>query len=160
MQKFKQKKQVNQADFESLHKLNLINFKAFTQSILLDPTPDFAVRLALCEDLVRLGLKDSFKIWIVDNLEEFVPAETLLLEKEPAYREIITAVGSRFAHNPSQLPLMIGETNLVVGSLYPKVKKYVDEPDSFASDLVSFLQTKEGRSHQKLFNKIYQHLPK
>ena len=27
MQKFKQKKQVNQADFESLHKLNLINFK-------------------------------------------------------------------------------------------------------------------------------------
>nr|MDF9462352.1 tetratricopeptide repeat protein [Lactobacillus amylovorus] len=38
--------------------------------------------------------------------------------------------------------------------------KYVDEPDSFASDLVSFLQTKEGRSHQKLFNKIYQHLPK
>ena len=55
---------------------------------------------------------------------------------------------------------MIGETKLVVGSLYPKVKKYVDEPDSFASDLVSFLQIKEGRSHQKLFNKIYQHLPK
>ena len=160
MQEFKQKKQVNQADFESLHKLNLINFKAFTQSVLLDPTPDFALRLALCEDLVRLGLKDKFKIWVIDNLEDFVPADTPLLEKEPAYREIITAVGSRFAHNPSQLPLMIGETNLVVGSLYPEIKKYVDESDSFASDLVSFLQTKDGRSHQKLFEKIYQHLPK
>ena len=160
MQEFKQKKQVNQADFESLHKLNLINFKAFTQSVLVDPTPDFALRLALCEDLVRLGLKDKFKIWVIDNLEEFVPADTPLLEKEPAYREIITTVGSRFAHNPSQLPLMIGETNLVVGSLYPEIKKYVDESDSFASDLVSFLQTKDGRRHQKLFEKIYQHLPK
>ena len=154
MQEFKQKKQVNQADFESLHKLNLINFKAFTQSVLVDPTPDFALRLALCEDLVRLGLKDKFKIWVIDNLEEFVPADT------PVYREIITTVGSRFAHNPSQLPLMIGETNLVVGSLYPEIKKYVDESDSFASDLVSFLQTKDGHSHQKLFEKIYQHLPK
>ncbi|MGN1271559.1 MAG: tetratricopeptide repeat protein [Lactobacillus sp.] len=160
MQDFKHKEQVNQTDFESLHKLNLINFKTFTQSVLLDPTPDFALRLALCEDLVRLGLKDEFKVWIIGDLEEFVPANTPLLEKEPAYREIISAIGSRFAHNPSQLPLMIGETNLVVGSLYPKVKKYVDEPDSFASDLVSFLQTKDGRNHQKLFEKIYQHLPK
>lgn len=160
MQNFKQKKQVNQADFESLHKLNLINFKTFAQSVLLDPTPDFALRLALCEDLVRLGLKDEFKVWIVGDLEEFVPANTSLLEKEPAYREIISAIGSHFAHNPSQLPLMIGETNLVVGSLYPKIKKYVDEPDSFASDLVSYLQTKDGRNHQKLFEKIYQHLPK
>ncbi len=160
MQNFKQKKQVNQADFESLHKLNLINFKTFAQSVLLDPTPDFALRLALCEDLVRLGLKDEFKVWIVGNLEEFVPANTPLLEKEPAYREIISSIGSRFAHNPSQLPLMIGETNLVVGSLYPEIKKYVDEPDSFASDLVSYLQTKDGRNHQKLFEKIYQHLPK
>ena len=160
MQEFKQKKQVNQADFESLHKLNLINFKALSHSVLLDPTPDLALRLALCEDLVRLGLKDKFKIWVIDNLEEFVPADTPLLEKEPVYREIITAVGSRFAHNPSQLPLMIGETNLVVGSLYPEIKKYVDESDSFASDLVSFLQTKDGRRHQKLFEKIYQHLPK
>lgn len=160
MQNFKQKKQVSQTDFESLHKLNLINFKTFAQSVLLDPTPDFALRLALCEDLVRLGLEDEFKIWVIGDLEEFIPSDTPLLEKEPAYREIISAIGSRFAHNPSQLPLMIGETNLVVGSLYPKIKKYVDEPDSFASDLVSFLQTKNGRNHQKLFEKIYQHLPK
>ena len=61
MQAFKQKKQINQTDYESLHKLNLVNFKAFVQSILLDPTPDFAVRLALCEDLVRLGLKEKFR---------------------------------------------------------------------------------------------------
>lgn len=160
MQAFKQKSHISQADYESLHKLNLINFKAFAQSILLDPTPDFAVRLSLCEDLVRLGSKEAFKVWIVGDLIEFIPAETLLLEKETKYQEIISAIGARFSHNPSQLPLMIGEVNLVVGSLYPKLGQYIDDPDSFASDLVSYLREKDGRSHQKLFEKIYQSLPK
>ncbi|WP_172993701.1 tetratricopeptide repeat protein, partial [Lactobacillus helveticus] len=52
MQSFKAKKQVNQMDYESLHKLNLINFTTFAQSILLEPVSDFAVRLSLCEDLI------------------------------------------------------------------------------------------------------------
>lgn len=160
MQSFKQKKQVSQADYESLHKLNLINFTSFAQSILLDPTPDFAVRLSLCEDLIRLGVKKQVKIWVIGNLEEFVPADTQLLEKETKYQEIISAIGARFNHNPSQLPLMIGETNLVIGSLYPKLSKYIDEPDSFASDLVSYLEKKDGRNHEKLLKKVYQYLPK
>lgn len=160
MQEFKQKKHVSQADYESLHKLNLINFKTFSQSLLLDPTLDFTVRLSICEDLVRLGIKDSFKVWIAGKIEKFIPADTPLLEKEAKYREIISAIGARFSHNPSQLPLMIGETNLIVGSLYPKINKFVDEPDSFASDLVSFIQQKDGRNHHKLLEAIYQNLPK
>ncbi|MCT3614318.1 tetratricopeptide repeat protein, partial [Lactobacillus acidophilus] len=134
MQNFKQKKQINQFDYARLHKLNLINFKSFAQSLLLDPTIDFAVRLSICEDLVRLGLTDEFKVWVAGNMESFIPANVSLLEKNAKYREIISAIGARFSHNPSQLPLMIGEVNLVVGSLYPKINKYIDEPDSFASD--------------------------
>ncbi|MCT3615015.1 tetratricopeptide repeat protein, partial [Lactobacillus acidophilus] len=44
-------------------------------------------------------------------------------------------------------------------SLYPKINKYIDEPDSFASDLVSYLQQKNGRNHHKLFEDVYQNLP-
>ncbi|MCT7712969.1 MAG: tetratricopeptide repeat protein, partial [Lactobacillus crispatus] len=159
MQNFKQREQVTQSDYESLHKLNLPNFKAFARSVLLDPTPDFAVRLSLCEDLVRLGLEEKFEIWVIGQMESFIPANTLLLEKEPKYREIISSIGSKFHNSPSQLPLMLGEVNLVLGSLYPKINQYIDEPDSFASDLVSFLQRKDGRSHQKLLEKIYKYLP-
>ena len=93
------------------------------------------------------------------QMESFIPANTLLLEKEPKYREIISSIGSKFHNSPSQLPLMLGEVNLVLGSLYPKINQYIDEPDSFASDLVSFLQRKDGRSHQKLLEKIYKYLP-
>lgn len=159
MQNFKQREQVTQLDYESLHKLNLPNFKAFARSVLLDPTPDFAVRLSLCEDLVRLGLEEKCEIWVIGQMESFIPANTLLLEKEPKYREIISSIGSKFHNSPSQLPLMLGEVNLVLGSLYPKINQYIDEPDSFASDLVSFLQRKDGRSHQKLLEKIYKYLP-
>lgn len=159
MQRFKGKKQVSQADYEDLYKLNLLNFKTFAQSILLDPTPNFAVRLSLCEDLVRLGLKEQFKIWVIGKLESFTPQNTLLLEKESKYREIVSSIGSKFHNNPSQLPLMLGEVNLVLGSLYPKINEYVDEPDSFASDLVSFLLKKDGHSHQKLLKTIYHNLP-
>lgn len=112
MQNFKQREQVTQLDYESLHKLNLPNFKAFARSVLLDPTPDFAVRLSLCEDLVRLGLEEKFEIWVIGQMESFIPANTLLLEKEPKYREIISSIGSKFHNSPSQLPLMLGEVNL------------------------------------------------
>lgn len=159
MQRFKGKRQINQTDYESLHKLNLVNFKAFAQSILLDPSPNFAVRLSLCEDLIRLGIKNRVKVWILDDLSDFIPKNTLLLEKDPKYREIISAIGAKFNHNLSQLPLMIGETNLVLGTLYPKLNEYIDGPDSFASDLVAYLQQKNGRTHQQLFEKIYRKLP-
>lgn len=159
MQNFKQREQVTQLDYESLHKLNLPNFKAFARSVLLDPTPDFAVRLSLCEDLVRLGLEEKFEIWVIGQMKSFIPANTLLLEKEPKYREIISSIGNKFHNSPSQLPLMLGEVNLILGILYPKINQYIDEPDSFASDLVSFLQRKDGRSHQKLLEKIYKYLP-
>ena len=159
MQRFKTKKQINQADYEQLFKLNLVNFRNFAQSLLLDPSQNFAVRLSLCEDLVRLGLKDKVKVWIVGNQEEFIPADTSLLEKNSIYREVISAIGSKYHNRPRQLPLVLGEVNLVLGSLYPKLSKYVDEPDSFASDLASYLGKHDGRGHQKLFKEIYANLP-
>lgn len=159
MRAFKTKKQVSQADYEQLLKLDLVNFKTFAQSMLLDPSQNFAVRLSLCEDLVRLGVKDKIKVWIIGNQEEFVPAATSLLEKETIYQEIVSSMGSKYHNRPSQLPLVLGEVNLVLGSLYPKLSKYVDEPDSFASDLSSYLENHDDRGHQKLFKAIYANLP-
>lgn len=160
MELFKRQKQINQFDYQQLLKLDLINYKNFVQSLLLDPTQNFAVRLSLCEDLVKLGLKDSIKIWIVGNLEEFIPDKTNLLEKEPIYQEVVTSIGSRYHNNPSQLPLMLGEVNLALGSLYPKLSKYIDNPDSFAKDLSSYLKNGDGAGHQELLEKIYSNLPK
>lgn len=157
---FKRQKTITQFDYEQLLKLDLVNFKAFAQSLLLDPAQNFAVRLSLCEDLVRLGVKNQISVWILGKKEQFVPAKTQLLMKSPVYQEIVSAIGSKFSHNPSQLPIMLGEVNLVLGSLYPKLNKFIDDPDSFTSDLVSFLKDKNGRSHQKLLEEIYQNLPK
>lgn len=81
MEHFKSKKQISQFDYEQLLKLNLINYKNFAQSLLLDPTQDFAVRLSLCEDLVKLGIDEEIKVWILDELENFVPKNVTLLEK-------------------------------------------------------------------------------
>lgn len=160
MDLFKRQKSITQWDYEQLLKLDLVNFKSFAQSLLLDPSQNFAVRLSLCEDLVRLKIKENIKIIILGEEKQFVPADTLLLEKSPIYREIVSGIGSKFRNNPSQLPVMLGEINLILGSLYPKLSSYIDEPDSFLSDLVSFLNTGNGRSHQKLFEKIYANLPK
>lgn len=154
MRNFRQKKQPTQFDYERLFKLDINNFKNFTQSLLLDPSLNFAVRLALCEDLVRLGVKEKFKVIIVGNQEEFVPEKTDLLEKDPIYREVVSGIGSRFYHRPSQMPVVLGEVNLILGSLYPKLAKFVDEPDSFASDLASYIENHDGRSNHDLFVQI------
>lgn len=159
MSAFNRLSHITEADYQQLLQLNLPNFEAFAKSLLLNPQQQFAVRLALCEDLVRLGIKEKLLVWVLGQEVSFVPVKSCLLEQDPLYREVIAAIGARFRNNPSQLPLMLGEANLVLGSLYPRLKVFVDEPDSFASDLVSYLLTKNGHGHQRLLQQIYQNLP-
>ena len=151
---FRQKAKPTKYDYDQLFKLDLSNFKNFAQSLLIDPSLNFAVRLVLCEDLFRLGLKNKFKVLVLGQEEEFIPQKINLLEKEPVYREVVSGIGSRYYHQPSQLPAVLGEVNLILGSLYPKLNKYVDDPDSFASDIASYIDNHDGRSNQKLFEKI------
>ena len=151
---FRQKAKPTKYDYDQLFKLDLPNFKNFAQSLLIDPSLNFAVRLVLCEDLFRLGLKNKFKVLVLGQEEEFIPRKINLLEKEPVYREVVSGIGSRYYHQPSQLPAVLGEVNLILGSLYPKLNKYVDDPDSFASDIASYIDNHDGRSNQKLFEKI------
>jgi len=91
---------------------------------------------------------------VLGQTEEFIPQKINLLEKEPIYREVVSGIGSRYYHKPSQLPAVLGEVNLILGSLYPKLSKYVDDPDSFASDIASYIENQDGRSNQKLFERI------
>ena len=160
MLKFKQLKQPTQYDYQQLFKLSLANFKFFAQSLLVDPTLNFAVRIALCEDFVRLGLKDEISVVILGDLVKFIPADTNLLKDEPIYREVISGIGAKYYHRPSQLPVVLAEVNLILGSLYPMINKYVDEPDSFASDIASYIDNHDGRGNQKLFETIELNLPK
>lgn len=159
MTAFRRQRNITQADYEQLLKLDLLNFRTFAQSLLLERGQNFAVRLALCEDLVRLGLKEEIKLWVLDQQTSFIPADTNLLVHNPIYKEVIAALAAKFRNNPSQLPVMLGEANLVLGSLYPRLQDYVDDPDAFSSDLVSFLEKGKGRGHQKLLQTIYRNLP-
>lgn len=154
MLNFKGKSKPTKFDYEQLFKLDLINFQNFAQSLLIDPSLNFASRIVLCEDLFRLGIKEKFKVLVLGQTEEFIPQKIDLLEKEPIYREVVSGIGSRYYHKPSQLPAVLGEVNLILGSLYPKLYKYVDNPDSFASDIASYIENHDGRSNQKLFEKI------
>ena len=151
---FKQKAKLTKSDYEQLFKLNLPNFKNFAQSLLLDPSLNFAIRLVLIEDLFRLGLQETFRVLVLGQEEQFIPQKINLLEKDPVYREVVSGIGSRYYHKPNQLPAVLGEVNLILGSLYPKLNKYVDDPDSFASDIASYIDNHDGRSNQKLFEKI------
>ncbi|WLT01215.1 tetratricopeptide repeat protein [Lactobacillus helsingborgensis] len=154
MLNFKGKSKPTKFDYEQLFKLDLINFQNYAQSLLIDPSLNFASRIVLCEDLFRLGIKEKFKVLVLGLTEEFIPQKINLLEKEPIYREVVSGIGSRYYHKPSQLPAVLGEVNLILGSLYPKLSKYVDDPDSFASDIASYIENQDGRSNQKLFERI------
>ena len=154
MLNFKGKSKPTKFDYEQLFKLDLINFQNYAQSLLIDPSLNFASHIVLCEDLFRLGIKEKFKVLVLGQTEEFIPQKINLLEKEPIYREVVSGIGSRYYHKPSQLPAVLGEVNLILGSLYPKLSKYVDDPDSFASDIASYIENQDGRGNQKLFERI------
>lgn len=153
---FRKKQAVSQSQYEQLLKLDLPTYLAFARSLLLDPLANYALRLAVCEDLVKLGVKEEMQVMILGDLKSFVPAETDLLKQDPVYREFITSLASRYQNRPSELPLILVEGNFAFGQLYPCQGDYVTNPDAFARDLTGFLRQKRGGESQNLLEKIYQ----
>ncbi|MDK6533818.1 hypothetical protein QP231_27570, partial [Klebsiella pneumoniae] len=76
MQVFKKKSVIRQTDYQSLFKLNLTKFVNFSKSILIDPSQSFALRLAICEDLVKLKMDENIPIIVLDQMTAFNPSLT------------------------------------------------------------------------------------
>ena len=148
MKNFKKLKYIQERDYLLLYCLSVENFTNLAKSILIDPSPNFALRLSLCEDLVKLGDNEKIQVYILGDL----------LEKSPIYREVCVSLADYFRQDPSKLPLMIGEMNVCLGMLYPRLRDYIKDPDQFAHDFRKYLEKKEGGVNQKLLNKIYEYL--
>ena len=117
MRNFKKLKYIQERDYLLLYCLSVENFTNLAKSILIDPSPNFALRLSLCEDLVKLGDSEKIQVYILGEAKEFIPKETDLLEKSPIYREVCVSLADYFRQDPSKLPLMIGEMNVCLGML-------------------------------------------
>lgn len=160
MADFRNQKEVTLSDYQQLLKLNLSNFMNFAQSLLLDPTTNFAVRISLCEDLIRLKIDEEISVLVLGKLEKFIPLQTELMQKSPIYREIMYGVGDRYRNRPNQLPYVIGEVNLFVGQLYPLLANYVSNTASFTRNMLDFIENRNGHEDQLLLEKIASNLPK
>lgn len=160
MADFRNQKEVTLSDYQQLLKLNLSNFMNFAQSLLLDPTTNFAVRISLCEDLIRLKIDEEISVLVLGKLKKFIPLQTELMQKSPIYREIMYGVGDRYRNRPNQLPYVIGEVNLFVGQLYPLLANYVSNTASFTRNMLDFIENRNGHEDQLLLEKIASNLPK
>ena len=145
MRNFKKLKYIQERDYLLLYCLSTENFINLAKSILIDPSPNFALRLSLCEDLVKLGYSEKIQVYILGELN-------------PIYREVCVSLADYCRQDPSKLPLMIGEMNVCLGMLYPRLRDYIRDPDQFAHDFRKYLEKKEGGANQKLLNKIYEYL--
>lgn len=160
MADFRNQKEVTLSDYQQLLKLNLSNFMNFAQSLLLDPTTNFAVRISLCEDLIRLKIDEEISVLVLGKLEKFIPLQTELMQKSPIYHEIMYGVGDRYRNRPNQLPYVIGEVNLFVGQLYPLLANYVSNTASFTRNMLDFIENRNGHEDQLLLEEIASNLPK
>ena len=134
MQNFRSLKNITEADYLKLFQLSRENFILLAESLLLDPSQNFALRLSLCEDLIKLGVNKEIKVFVLGEAKSFVPAQTMLLEKDPVYREVCISIADYLRRDPSKLTLMVGELNIVMGMLYPTLHDYIHDPDQFAHD--------------------------
>ena len=155
MQQFRSSNAVTLSQYQELFKLDLPTYLAFAQSVLIDPLEDSTVKVALTEDLVKLGREEEFTITILGQNHVFVPKEVPMLNQDTVYKEVITAIAGKFHNRPSELPLYLAEANFALGKLYPCQKTFISNPDAFAKDLLNFLQKKPVYSYQKLLEKIY-----
>lgn len=158
MRNFRTLKLVSEKDYLELYKLSKSNFIQLAQSLLIDPTLSFALRLSLCEDLIKLGYDKNVIVSVMGESKSFIPKETMLLQKDPIYRECCVSLADYLRREPSKLPMMVGELNVCLGMLYPKLHDYISDPDQFTHDFRKYLESKQGGANQKLLDKIYQYL--
>ena len=158
MRNFKTLKSVSENDYLKLYQLSKPNFIQLSQSLLIDPTLGFALRLSLCEDLIKLGYDNSVIVSVMGENKTFIPKETMLVQKDPIYRECCISLADYLRREPSKLPIMVGELNVCLGMLYPKLHDYISDPDQFTHDFRRYLESKQGGVNQKLLNKIYEYL--
>ncbi|GBG04704.1 hypothetical protein NR996_03140 [Lactobacillus rodentium] len=158
MKNFRYLKNITEADYLKLFQLSKENFILLAQSLLLDPSQNFALRLSLCEDLIKLGVEQKMQVIVLGEIKSFIPNQTMLLEKDPIYREVCISIADYLRRDPSKLTLMVGELNIVMGMLYPKLRDYISHPDQFAHDFRKYLEEKKGGVNQKLLDKIYNYL--
>ena len=158
MRNFRILKSVSENNYLELYKLSKTNFIQLAQSLLIDPTLNFALRLSLCEDLIKLGYDKKVVVSVMGENKSFIPKETMLLQKDPIYRECCVSLADYLRREPSKLPMMVGELNVCLGMLYPKLHDYISDPDQFTHDFRKYLESKQGGANQKLLDKIYQYL--
>lgn len=158
MRNFRTLKSVSENNYLELYELSKTNFVQLAQSLLIDPTLNFALRLSLCEDLIKLGYDKKVVVSVMGENKSFIPKETMLLQKDPIYRECCVSLADYLRREPSKLPMMVGELNVCLGMLYPKLHDYISDPDQFTHDFRKYLESKQGGANQKLLDKIYQYL--
>lgn len=158
MRNFKNLKLISESDYVELYKLSKDNFIQLAQSLLIDPTQSFALRLSLCEDLIKMGYDNKVIVSVLGQNTTFVPKETMLLSKDPIYRECCVSLADYLRRDPSKLTMMVGELNVCLGMLYPKLHDYISDPDQFTHDFRKYLESKQGGANQELLDKIYQYL--
>ncbi|QNQ82427.1 hypothetical protein FP435_02900 [Lactobacillus sp. PV037] len=145
-------------EYLELYKLDMENFVNFAQSLLLDPTLDFAIRLSLCEDLVKLGYDKEMSVLVLGKKEGFIPKETSLFEKDTLYHEVVMSIADYYQKDPTKLLMMLNEAKIAMGMLYPKLHTYISNPDAFAHDLRTYIEKKDGGENKELLGKIYSYL--
>jgi hypothetical protein len=160
MGSFKQQTHINSYDYQQLYALSETNFVQFAQSCLIDPSTGFTVRIALCEDLVKMGVDQTIKVIVLGQQEEFNPSKSPLMGHDPIYRQVIMQLASSYDESPSQLPNVLGEANLMLAAMYPKLSKYITDPVSFTNNLDRYMTKHDGGADQDLLAKISQYLPK
>lgn len=141
--------QVLQLDFK--------HFMLLIRSYLLDPNANFAIRLSLVEECVRLRLETPLQVLILDQLKTVIPSQLPLMYQSAQYQTILAAALAQIAKSPSQRPLVLSCVNLIVGSLYPDLSQ-IDDSAAFASAIVSYVTDHTAGRYNQLFSQIMQHI--
>ncbi|MBP2057771.1 tetratricopeptide (TPR) repeat protein [Lactobacillus colini] len=158
MKNFKELRSVSEQDYHELYRLSKANFIQLAQSLLIDPTQSFALKLSFCEDLIKLGYDKEVTVSIMGENKFFIPKETVLLQKDPIYQECCASLADYLRRDPNKIELMIGELNICLGMLYPKLHDYISDPDQFTHDFRHYLENKHGGTNQNLLDKVYQYM--
>ncbi|MDO4912180.1 MAG: hypothetical protein Q3960_01340 [Lactobacillus sp.] len=138
--------------------LDLPQFELFVQEKLASTETDLALHISLIEECVKLQLTTPLNTLVLDKLVQFVPKEVGLFQTNNFVTEV-NNFGFELvekAKSPSLSPLFFAMTRIILGSLYPIIDQYLDDPKSFAQEIFDYITGQTNVEHSELITKILQ----
>lgn len=131
---------------QHMNKLPFMNYCAAAKKLLFEERLTYLTRTKIVEELVRLGVNETFEMsWFDGETKAFIPAALALPENDRSYLAVKKVLIEKLEHeDPVALAAILEEVRLHFAILYPFASDYVTDAELWGQSYLEDYQISDN----------------